>query len=114
LQNYCFLLVFKDGLFKQILSNLLVEMNNGFEIYESTAEDVDDLLTEVSKLSPDTILLQESSPLSKGACLIHILRAIPGRPVVVVSQEHNLMHVVHWRTVYVETVNDLIESIRPV
>ena len=87
-------------------------MNHSFEIFESSAENIDDLLREVSELCPDTILLQESSPLSGGAGLVHLLRAMPGRPVVVVSQQHNVMHVVHWRTVCVETVSDLIDTIR--
>jgi hypothetical protein len=89
-------------------------MNHGFDVFESTPNDVDDLLMEVSMLSPDTVLLEEDSPLSSYPCLFHLLKAMAGRPIVVVSQEYNTMHVVHWRTVRVETVNDLIESIKRV
>jgi hypothetical protein len=112
LDNICFLLVFRDALFKQVLSNLLVEMNSRFEVFESNSEIVDDLLIEISKLQPDTVLLEETSPLSGNSCLFHLVKEMRGRPIIVVSQEYNLMHIVNWRTVPVETVNDLIKSIK--
>jgi hypothetical protein len=87
-------------------------MNYGFEVFESTPKGVDELLIDVSKLNPDTVLLEEESPFSTYPCLFHLLKAMPGRPIVVVSQEYNTMHVIHWRTVRVETVNDLIECIK--
>jgi hypothetical protein len=102
----------KDALFKEIMLSLLIDMTNTIEIFESTAEDVDDLLKEVSKYDPDTILVEESSPLSGASCLVHILMAMSGRPVVVLSQEHNWMHVVQWQTVQLSSANDLINAIK--
>jgi hypothetical protein len=110
LKNHCFLLVFKDNLFKQIILSLLKEMNN-VEMKDSTANDVEGLLKEVLKYQPDTVLLEESSPLSAAPCLFHLLNILHGRPVVLVSPKSNLMHVVHWRTIEVETASDLFKSI---
>lgn len=81
------------------------------ETLDSTANDIDGLLNEILKYQPDTILLDESSPLSTIPCLVHLLKELPGRPIVVVSQEENLLHVIRWRTVQVEQANDLIEFV---
>jgi hypothetical protein len=92
---------------------LLIEMTHKIDTFESTANDVDDLLQEVSILGPDMVLMEEGSPFAAASCLGHMLMAMPGCPVIVVSQEHNLLHVVHWQTVQVETARDLIEFINP-
>jgi hypothetical protein len=81
------------------------------EIFESSAANIDDLLREVSNLRPDTVLVEETSPLSVASSLVHLMKAMPGHPVVVLSQEQNLMHVVQWQTVHVEKANDLVELI---
>jgi hypothetical protein len=87
-------------------------MNNRHSIFESSAEDVDGLLKDIVNLKPDTVLLDEASHFSSKSSLAPLLMAMPGRPIVVVSQKYNLMHVVHYRTVQVETVSDLIESLK--
>jgi len=114
LANFCFLLVFKDVLFKQIILSLISEMKGNIQIFESDARDVDDLLDEISKLKPDSLMIEEASPLSAASCLVHLLKVLDGRPIIVISQEHNLLHVVHWQTVQVERANDLLEFISPV
>ena len=112
--DLCFLLVFKDTLFKQIVLSVLGEMDSSIQFFESNTEDLNDLLNEISKLNPDTVLLEESSPLSADWCLVHLLKEMPGRPIVVVSQEHNQLHVVHWQTLQMQKAHDLIESIKSV
>jgi hypothetical protein len=112
LSNLCFLLVFKDVLFRQIMLSLLSEMQGNIQLFESNADAVEDLLVEVSKLRPDAIMLEEASPLSSASCLVHLLKVLPGRPIIVVSQEQNLLHVIRGRTVQVEQADDLIEFVR--
>jgi hypothetical protein len=107
------LLVFKDTLFKQILLNLLIEANNQIGLIESNADNVEDLLGEVVIFEPDAVLLEKSSPLSDVPCLFRLFMIMPGRPVVLISQEHNFVHVVHWQTVHVKTATDLIRAIGP-
>jgi len=79
---------------------------------ESTADDIEGLLTEVLQYQPDTVLLDESSPLSAASCLLHLLSTLPGKSVVLVSQERNQMHVIHLRTIEMETASDLFETSR--
>ena len=81
------------------------------EMLDSAATDVEGLLREVLNYQPDTILLEESSPLSAAPCLFNLLKVLHGRPVVLVSPHRNQMHVVHWRTIEVETASDLFKPI---
>ena len=110
--NFSFLLVFKDTLFKQAILSLLGEMECNTQFFESNAEDINGLLSEISIFKPDTVLFEEASPLWTVSCPVHLFKEMPGRPIVVVSQEHNLMHVIHWQTLQVGKADDLIESIR--
>lgn len=101
----------QDTLFRQILSNLLVNVDDHVEIFESTARNVNDLLNDVSNINPDIILLEESSPLSVDSPLVHVLFARPGRPVIVISQEHNWIHTVRWETIQLRSADDFINTI---
>jgi hypothetical protein len=114
LTDLCFLLVFKDTLFKQIVLSLLGEMDSDIQFLESSADDIDSLLNEISEFRPNTVLFEEASPLWSASCLIHLLKEMPGCPIVVISQEHNLVHVVHWQTLEVEKADDLFKSIKSV
>jgi hypothetical protein len=109
-KKVCFLLVFKDTLFKQTILGLLKEMDN-VDLIESKAEDAGDLFKEVVKYRANTILMDESSPLSAAAPLFHLLMSLPGRQIVLISKENNLIHVAHWRTIQVDTAADLFKSI---
>jgi hypothetical protein len=86
-------------------------MDNAFDVFESTAKDVDDLLLEISKHNPDTVLVDEASDFAERSALAPLIMAVPGLPVVVVSQTCNLVHIVQYRTVKVDTVSDFIESL---
>lgn len=107
----CLLLVCKDTLFRQVVLGLLLDIHENVEMFESAARTIHDLLNEVSDIDPDIILLEETSPLSEEFRLVHMLLAKPGRPVIVISQEHNWMHVVHCETVQLSSANDLINAI---
>ena len=89
-----------------------MDLTGNIEVFESAADDVDHLLEEVSKIDPDTILFEASSPLSAKSCLVHVLIAKPGCPVIMISQEQNWMHVVRWETVQIGSANDLIKTFK--
>lgn len=104
----CLLLVCKDGtLFKQIVWNLLTPITDHIDMFDSNAQTIADLLDEVSRIDPDVILLEESSPLSMDSVLAHVLLAKPGRPVIVINQEHNWVHTVCWETIQLRSADDL-------
>ncbi len=108
----CFLLICRNDLLRDAMMSLLIGMPGPIDVFETAASDVDGLLHDVSHIDPDMILLEETSPLSKGSCLFHVLTVKPGRPVVVVSQEHNWIHVVRWQTVQIKSASELINTIR--
>lgn len=106
------LFVCKDALFREIMSSLFANVTDHVEIFESTAHNVNDLLNDIAHISPDMILLEESSPLSADSPLIHVLIAKPGRPVIVISQESNWVHVVHWETTCLSSASELMDTIK--
>ena len=108
----CLLWLCKDTLFKDVMSSLLLDMSDDIELLESSTHELEALLREASDLDPDMIVLEASSPLSEESLLMQVLMAKPGRPVIVVSQEHNWMHVVRWETVKLESANDLIDVMK--
>ena len=92
--------------------NLLVNGADNVEMFESTALDVRDFLNEVTHLDPDIILLEESSPLSTNSPLVHVLIAKPGRRLIMISQEHNWIYVVHWENFHLSSASDLVNTIK--
>ncbi len=108
------LLVCKHILFKQIMSKLLLNISDEVELFESTTQDVECLLQDVSDIDPDLIFLEEDSPLSAESFLMRVLVARPGRPVIVVNQEDNWMHVVRWETVKLRSADDLLDAMKTV
>ncbi len=112
MKKRCLLWLCKDNLFKGAMSSLLLDMAAGIQLWESNSHDVETLLKETSHMDPDVIVLESTSPLSDGSLLMRVLMARPGRPVIVVSHEHNWMHVVRWETVRLESANDLIDVMK--
>ena len=108
----CLLWLCKDTLLKEVISSLLLDISNDIELLESSVHDFETLLRGVSHVDPDVIVLEASSPFSEESQLVRVLMARPGRPVIVVSQEHNWMHVMRWETVKLESAYDLIDVMK--
>ena len=106
----CFLAIRNNSLLKHAVSSLLGDMTN-LNLFESKADNVDDLLKEISKIDPDMILLEELSPFSEESVLVRLLVIKPGLPVIVISEEANLMHIVRRETVQLSSSIQLIEAI---
>ncbi len=94
------------------MSSLLLSMTTDIALFESTTHDLDCFLQEVSHTEPDLILLEESSPFSAEAQLVHVLIAKPDIPVIVISQENNWIHVVRRESVRLRSANDLIDAMK--
>lgn len=99
-------------MFRQVIANLLMNVADNVEMFESTALDGSDLLNEVTHLDPDIILLEESSPLSTNSPLVPMLIAKPGRCLIVISQEHNWIDVVHCENFHLSSASDLVNTIK--
>jgi hypothetical protein len=107
----CFLAGRKDSLFKQLVASLLVDMLDDFDLHENQAVDFEGLLDEIQRVDPHLILLEEMFPFSENSLLSRLLVNVPGLPLIVISEDSNLMHVVRCNTRLLSSSQDLIETI---
>lgn len=107
----CFLVGRKDSLFKQLVASLLVDMMDNLDLYENKAVEFDALLEEIKFASPHLLLLEEASPFSENSLTTRFLASLPALPVVVISEDSNLIYVVRCNARLLSSSRDLIEAI---
>ncbi|MBI5702567.1 MAG: hypothetical protein ACOYYF_10705 [Chloroflexota bacterium] len=107
----CFLVGRKDSLFKQLVASLLVDMMDDLDLYENKAVEFDALLEEIKIASPHLLLLEEASPFSENSLMTRFLANLPALPVVVISEDSNLIYVVRCNARLLSSSRDLIEAI---
>lgn len=111
MEKRCFLVGQKDSLFKQLVAKLLIDLNEGMELFENRSSNVDGLLGEIREIDPDMILLEEASPFGEDSLLVGILIKLPNLPVIVISEKSNVMHIVRRETRPLHSSGELIEII---
>jgi DNA-binding NtrC family response regulator len=111
MKKRCFLAGRKDSLFKNLMANLLSDLIDDLDLQESHADDMEGLLNEISETEPAFILLDDSSPFSGESPLVRILIHRPNLPVIVISEDSNLMHIVHRETRIINSSNDLVKAV---
>jgi len=111
LEKLCFLAGRKDSLFKQLVASLLNDLADNLKLYVSKAVDIEVLINEVAEVEPDMILLEDPSPFSKDSLLIRLLIERPNLPVIVISGDSNVMHIVRKETMLLNSSSDLIKTI---
>ncbi|MEW6287349.1 MAG: hypothetical protein AB1509_14090 [Chloroflexota bacterium] len=107
----CFLVGRKDSLFKQLVASLLVDMMDDLDLYENKSVELDALLEEIKSVHPDLIVLEEMSPFSEDSLMSRLLVNLPDLPVIVISEDSNLMHLIRCHTRMLGSSKDLIETI---
>jgi hypothetical protein len=93
------------------VASLLVDMTDNLDLLENKTVDFDGLLKEIREANPDMILLEEVSPFTQNSLLIRILVNIPDLPVIVISEDSNIMHIVRCDTRLLSSSRDLIDTI---
>ena len=111
LKRSCFLAGPKDSLLDEIVTGLLKDSNCNLKLHEGQTGDFEEMLNEIHKVKPDVVLLNESSPFSMDSFLMRLLIARPGLPVIVISEQSNIVHIVHRETRLLNTSNDLLATI---
>lgn len=111
MEKLCFLAGRKDSLFKQLVASLLMDATDHLELYENKSGEVAELLNEIKEAKPDMIVLEDSAPFAENSLLIRILIHVPEVPMIVISEDSNLIHVVRCQTRLLGSSNDLIETI---
>ena len=111
MKKSCFIAGRRTSLFKDLMANLLNGLIDDLDIQENQADDFEGLLTEISNADPTLVLLDETSPFSGDSFLVQLLIHKPGLPVIVVSEDSNLMHVVQKETRVIGSSNDLVDAV---
>ena len=111
MDKHCFLVGQKDSLFKQLVASLLVDLADDLNLHVNKTEEFDGLMDEIKEIRPDMILLEDASPFSEDSLTIRLLVNIPDLPVIVISEDSNLLHIVRRDTRLLSSSKDLIETI---
>ena len=111
MKKRCFLAGRNDTLFKTFVANLLNGLIDELDMQESSADDLEGLLAEISDVELALILLDDSSPFSGDSLLVQILIHKPDLPVIVLSENSNLMHVVRRETTIIHSSKELVNAI---
>jgi len=109
----CVLVVEADVLLKRAFASLLT-LGGDLEIVISEARDIQELLDDISKTKPDTVLFSESIPFSRIDSLTRILMIRPMPKVVIVSEDSNWLHIINQEDRLVTDLRDLLSVIHPV
>ncbi len=111
MEKRCFLVGKRDSLFKQLVASLLIDLTDGFVLYENKALEMENLLREIDHVRPDMILLEDMSPYSEGSLLSRLLFKTSDIPLIVISEDSNVMHVVRRESRLLSSSSDLIKTI---
>jgi DNA-binding NarL/FixJ family response regulator len=103
-----------DSLLKRALVSILQDSSAEISVCFSQANDLFDLLAEISKIQPDVVLLAESMPLSKNEALTGITAAFPELRLIVVSEESNWLHIFHGEDMLLTSLPDFLKVIHSV
>ena len=111
MKKRCFLVGRNDSLFKTLVASLLNRLMDDLELHESHADNLEGLLNEISETEPALLLLDDSFPYSDEFPLVRILIHSPNLPVIIISEESNLMHIVHRETRTIISSSDLVNAV---
>lgn len=107
---HCFLVGRKDSLFRQLVASLLVDMIDNLDLHANTTIDFKVMLDEIRNANPNMVLLEETSPFSENSLTIRLLDSLPGLPLIVISEDSNLIRIIHSETRILGSSRDLIET----
>jgi chemotaxis response regulator CheB len=107
----CILAVRQNLLMNQALTSALLSSIPDHRVITSKANDLEELITEISELKPDVVLLGEATPLAAKDTLAHLLMCLPELRVIVVSEDTNWLHVFHKKDLLLKRQSDLLEIV---
>lgn len=86
-------------------------MMGNLDLHENTTTDFKDTLGEIRDAKPDLVLLEEMSPFSQNSLTIRLLNSLPNLPLIVISEDSNLIRIFHSETRMLSSSRDLIETL---
>lgn len=107
----CMLAVQQHSLLNQALITALLSSAPEHKLVTSTANGLEALITEISELKPDVVLLGEAMPLAAKDILAHLLMCFSELRVIVVSEDTNWLHVFHKKDLLLTSQRDLFDIV---
>ena len=112
LETPCVLVMEADVLLKRDFASLL-SIGGDLEIVISEAATIQELVDDIHKTRPNTVLFSESIPFSKTDSLSQLLMVRPMPRVVIVSEDSNWLHIINQEDRLVTDLKDLWTVIHP-
>jgi hypothetical protein len=93
----CLIAIPNDSLMDRALGSVISGGGSEINLVKSTANEMAELIEEISDKRADVVVLTESSPLAGKDGLISLLMSFPELRIVVVSEDTNWLYVFHKR-----------------
>jgi hypothetical protein len=107
----CILAVPNNTLLDRALGSVIMSGNSEIKLVTSAARTLAELVTEISDLKADIVVLSESMPLAAKDALISLLMSFTELRLIVVSEDTNWLHVFHKKDMLLAQQSDFKNSI---
>ena len=107
----CLLAVPNNTLLDRALASAILSGNSEIKLVTSAARNMAELVTEISDLKADIVILSESMPLAAKDALISLLMSFTELRLIVVSEDTNWLHVFHKKDMLLAQQSDFKNSI---
>jgi len=93
------------------LSDMLLVSQATHELISSTAQNIEEFMTETSGRVPNVMVLGESTPLAARETLAHLLTTFPMLRVIVISNDTNWLQIYSKKVLLMTRNSDLLQLI---
>lgn len=107
----CLLATPSNTLLDRALASVILSGTSEIKLVTSSARNLGELVSEISDLKVDIVILSESMSLAAKEVLVSLLMSFTELRVVVVSEDTNWLHVFHKKDMLMTRQSDFKESI---
>ncbi len=107
----CLIAVPNNTLLDRALASVILSGSSEIKLVTSIARNLQELVSEISDLRADVVILSESMPLAAKETLISLLMSFTELRLVVVSEDTNWLHVFHKKDILMTQQSDFKDSI---
>ncbi len=107
----CLLAVPNNTLLDRALASVILSGDSEIKLVTSAAKTMAELVSEISDLRAEIVVLSESMPLAAKEALISLLMSFTELRLIVVSEDTNWLHVFHKKDMLLTRQSDFKDSI---
>ncbi len=107
----CLIAVPNNTLLDRALASVILNGSSEIKLVTSIARNLQELVSEISDLRADVVVLSDSMPLAAKESLISLLMSFTELRLVVVSEDTNWLHVFHKKDILMTQQSDFKDSI---